>query len=216
MPIPSGYSRNVIYGHLAGGEIFNMSLWVNEAPSDQGAAQSQATALANKFAASCTTPPTGIAPTSLMGSDSGYDGVRVYSYTDTSGKAKYIADASVGKNGTATAANYLPDQCALVVRLNTAVAGRSATGRIYVPLTRYNVQAGGQLDVSQTGPIAAWWAQLLHDWNTLCSPGHVGVLSQKNGTYQSATSVVVDSRVDIQRRRANRQAPLFKSSSPVT
>lgn len=208
MPIPTGYSRNTIYGHLSGGEVFNMSLWVSEAPLDQAAAQTQAQALATALSNNITTPATGAsAPNAVMLSDSGYDGVRVYSYTQAGGKASFIGDASVNKVGTATS-NILPNQLALAITLQTSVAGRRAKGRIYMPYLSSPLQVGGNIQVATAGGWAKFWAQLIHDWNAAVAPGKVGVLSQTYGTFQPITSVKVDTRLDVQRRRANRQTNL--------
>lgn len=205
--IPLGYSRNTIYGTFSGGDVFQISLWASEAPTDQGAAQTQANMLAAAFNTKLTTPPTGsVKPTAILSTTDAYVGVRVYSYVDGSGHARYIGDASISGAGTNGTAGFLPTQTSLVVSLRSAVAGRSATGRIYTPCTRANTSVGGQLSSADVNGLATWWAALIGAWNSAVTPAKIGVLSQLHGTFQPATAVKVDSKLDIQRRRANKIA----------
>jgi hypothetical protein len=176
-----------------------------------------ADAFANAFKTLETTPGgTNTQPTYLIPTDAGYDGVRVYSYNDATGKASFIADSPIGRPGRQTAGTNLPNQCCIVVTLKTGVAGRRNTGRIYVPLTKWNVGAGGQLASTDVTNIAGWWSALFTQLNSAASPAHVGVLSQKYGTYHSATALTCDTKVDIQRRRANRLAATSKATVTVT
>lgn len=213
MPIPSGYSRSTFYGHLEGGDIFNMSLWANEAPLDNAATQTQANAFRDAFNAKNSNV---FSPTHYIRSGSGYDGVRVYSYTDTTGKAAHIGDASIAKPGTAGSTGLLPQQVALCVSLLTAQAGRSAKGRIYMPLMVLALGFGGQADSPTVDGVAAWWATFITALNTaIGGPAKIGVLSQKHGTFQPITAVAVDTRLDIQRRRANRENVTYRNVTAV-
>lgn len=217
MAIPSGYSRATFYGHLPGGELFNWSLWSNQAPSDQTATQTMATAFATKFQAGIDTPNAADLPlTKIIGSDAGYDGVRVYSYTAVGGHASFVADAPITRPGSSSATGTLPNQCSIVVTLRTAVAGRRATGRIYLPITKYSLGSAGQLDTGSVDGLANAVSHLITALNSAETPQHVGVLSQTAGTFQSVNSVKVDSKVDIQRRRANKQTPAYVKTLAVT
>lgn len=207
MPIPLGYSRSTFYGTLSGGEIFNWSLWMDQAPADNAAAQTQAQAFATKFQQLNDTPPaSSVTPCQLVSNQATYVGCRVYGYTTNSGKATTIGDAVINRPGTSQTAVYLPNQVAVCVTLKSATAGRSATGRVYLPINSWTVQSNGQLSSSTPASIANWMAQFITALNTAAGAGrHIGVLSQKHGTFAPVVTTKVDSRLDIQRRRANRQ-----------
>lgn len=206
----TGLSRTTFYGHLPSGEIFNWSLWASEAPIGQAATQAQATAFATEFKAD---PGVNMPGWKLIGSDSGYDGCRVYSYQDTSGKATNIADAGINMVGSSSATSLLPNQCALVASLKTAVAGRRHQGRVYLPINKFALGSQGQLDTPTALSVAAWMADLIHRLNTHITPAKIGILSRVSlgagaptDAIQPVTTVTVDTKIDIQRRRAKSAA----------
>lgn len=213
MPIPSGYSRSTFYGYLPGGEIFNFSLWANEAPADQAATQAQANAFATELVVAQTAGQT--PPWNLMTTDSGFSGVRVYSYATGTGKATYIADQTAAKPGTQLSPAILPNQCALVVTLKSATAGRSNQGRIYLPLTNTTLQTGGQVANTVASGVANWTANFISRLNSHIGTQRIGILSQKYGHFQPITTCTCDTRIDIQRRRANKLIPVSRTTSPV-
>src|SRR5690348_18342262 len=94
MPIPLGYSRTVLSGHLGNGEIFQTGFWASEAPSDANAAATQAQAVATYLEAHWSDAGS---PTCLIRSDSGYDKVTVYSYPN--GGPDRSEERRVGKEG---------------------------------------------------------------------------------------------------------------------
>lgn len=207
----SGYSRNTFYGHLPSGEIFNWSLWASEAPIDQAGTQAQATAFANE-AKVAGSGVSNVVPQKLLGPDSGLDGCRVYSYQDTSGRATNIADASIGLPGNSSATALLPNQCAVVVTLKTAVAGRRHQGRVYWPINKWGLGSQGQLALVDATGIAGWMAEFITRLNSHIGPAKIGVLSRAKALhtpgslveFQPITSVTVDTKIDVQRRRANK------------
>jgi hypothetical protein len=209
--IPSGYSRNVYSGTLRNGEEFAFGLWANEAPSSQAATQSQADAFAAEFVEDESATGN---PLSLIGSDTHFERVTTYSYLDTSGHATYIAESPLVVAGTSTG-DQLPNQCALVVTLNTAHAGRRNRGRIYLPCTQATLVAG-QLAASAVGQVTLWWANYITALNGELGDQHIVVLSQVAGASNSVTSVRVDSRIDIQRRRAKSEKAITFDIENVT
>lgn len=211
MPIPSGYSRNTISGHLRNGEEFAWSFWCDEAPSDQGATQTQADFIATDFNNLATTSGN---PMGFIDSDSGYDKLTVYSYLDTSGKATHVAEADLGHVGTSSSGS-LPNQCSLVCSLRTATAGRRGRGRVYLPCND-TVMSSGQVASGNVGQLATWMAAFLTSVNGDLGDQHVVVLSQVSGTAHPITSVVVDSKIDIQRRRAKSEVALHSDTEAVT
>lgn len=211
MPIPLGYSRHVLIGHLSGGEIFQTGFWVSEAPSDAAATTADAQAVATYLNAHWA--DTG-SPVSLLDSASGYDSIKVYSYPNGGPDASYVGEANLtGAVGTGT--QSLPDQCALVISLHTGMSGRRHKGRMYLPMTKGTVATGGQLAGSLVNNYATWWATTFGGINSAVSPGFAVVLSQVAGSAQRVTEVAVDTRVDIQRRRADRIVPAATATAAV-
>lgn len=213
MAIPSGYSRSTFYGTLPGGDIFNFSLWANEAPADQAATQAQADAFATEFKVS---PGTNVSAWQICSTTTTFSGVRVYSYLDTTGKATHIADSAIGQAGTASSGSTLPNQCCVVVTLKSAVAGRRSQGRIYLPCTNQALSSPPALSTAIVTGLANWMADLIHRLNSHIGSQKIGVLSQVGATFQPFTTVKVDSKIDIQRRRANKGVISYTYSTPIS
>ena len=209
--IPSGYSRNVISGKLPGGEIWQSSFWCDEAPSDQAATQSQADAFASDISSALTTAGT---PIDHMCAGSTIDTLTTYSYLDATGHATHVAVSNI-TGGAAALTQTLPDQCCLVVTLLTGVAGRRHRGRLYIPYLA-DTLSGGQVSSSKITDIAAWWSSLITALNGDLGGQHVVVLSQAGGSSVSVNAVQVDSKIDIQRRRADKVQPASKAVHVVT
>lgn len=205
--IPLGYSRNVISGHLPGGESFQMSVWANEAPSDEAATQAQADAFASDF--STKLAGTG-SPTSFLGSAGGYDKITVYSYLDNTGKATFGAESNI-TGGTGGTTQALPDQVALVITLLTGYSGRRNRGRIYMPMQASTI-TNGQISTTNVDNISAWWKGLFDAWNAHLGTQKLVVLSQIRGDGKPIVSLEVDSKLDIQRRRADKVVPAYSKS----
>lgn len=199
-----GYSRTVFSGHLPGGEIFGWSLWCSESPTTQGGAQSQANMIAAAFTSN-SADAAQFHPHQLLSADAGYDQVTVYSYVTGGNAADFTAIAGLALPGTSAYA-HLPNQCAVTVSLHTEAAGRSARGRVYLPINSYGLGPGGQLPSDVLLKLATSMSNLIHLINGDVTPAKAVVYSQKHGTSHPITAVKIDSKVDIQRRRANRQA----------
>ena len=105
--------------------------------------------------------------------------------------------------GTAGAAPA-PPQCAIVASLHTAFSGRKNRGRCYMPSIVPYVGVGA-ITPTQALRIATQFRLFLHDTNSAT----VGALSFNacigTGSLPSVTSVVVDTVVDTQRRRRDKQ-----------
>jgi hypothetical protein len=209
--IPSGYSRNVFQGTLAGGEIFQTSFWCNEAPSDQAATQAQADAIASKWNAD-----KGVSgnPLGMISSGSSYDSITTYSYLDNTGKATFVGHTVLATSTGVTAQN-LPDQCCLVATLLTGNAGRRNRGRMYFPL-QVATLTSGQVSSTLTSGFATWLSSFFTHVNSTLGTQHIVVLSQIGGTSHTVNAVQVDSKIDIQRRRADKVIPITKSLVAVT
>ena len=73
----------------------------------------------------------------------------------------------------------------------------------------------GQLTAAQCADIATWWANLLGAFNAHLSTQRMVVLSQVAGSGNPIVSTRVDSRLDIQRRRADRESILQTATATV-
>lgn len=202
--IPSGYSRSVFSGHLPGGEIWQTGVWANEAPSDQSATQDQADAFAADFALYWDAAG-GLG--SINPGSVGADRVTVYSYLDNSGHATHVAESALSKVGSGSP--IFPNQVTLCMTLLTSVAGRRARGRNYLPALKVTLDSNGEVASTQLSSLVGAWAGLINALNGELGDQRIGVLSQVGGTFQTATAVRGDSRLDIQRRRANSQTVEF-------
>lgn len=209
--IPSGYSRNVISGALPNGEMWATSFWCDEAPSDQAATQTQA----NKIAADLNArwSVTG-SPTNFASSGTTFSTLTTYSYLDTTGKAKYVAEAAL--TGTSSNTQSCPNQVSIVTTLLTGNAGRRNRGRMYWPCNAPPGMTNGELPSAWVDNLAAWLSGTITAVNGDLGGQHVCVLSQVGGTSHSVNAVKVDSRFDIQRRRADREHPAYQKTVTVT
>lgn len=209
MAIPLGYSRNVIRGHLIGGEIFEWGFWSAEAPADDAAANAQATAVATAYT---TAIGTGTGPHTFLSTGESIDQVRVYSYTTGGPTAQHVGSAPLSQGGTTTAT--CPNQVAVVCTLQTGFSGRRNRGRCYLPCTHTSALVNGQLSSAQTTALAQFMQKFFQNVNSAVTQPVV-VLSQVAGSANNVLTIRVDSRLDIQRRRANRQAPAFSQSETL-
>lgn len=118
--------------------------------------------------------------------------------------------------------NTHPLQVAAVLSWQTdAMRGPGSKGRIYLPRPVWVVTGEGDVQQTTTTPAAQVTATFLNQLDVSLGPepGPVlrpSVVSNKGaGTTRQITGVSIDTRLDVQRRRANKQSVL-KSQVPVT
>jgi hypothetical protein len=102
----------------------------------------------------------------------------------------------------------MPNQVAIVVTLQTGFSGRRNRGRYYLPCTRLATLNLGQIPSTTVTAVALNAKAFLDAVNSAVGQP-VSVLSQVAGSAKPVTGVRVDSKFDIQRRRANREAAIF-------
>lgn len=210
MPIPADIARVSLVGHLPQGELFNTSFWVRSIPvTDAATANAFAVAIRDAFQTGG-----GAALVSLLALNSGYDEVRVYAYEDGGPTADWIGSAPLtGTQGTGST-DGLPLQTCMVASLRTGFAGRRSRGRMYLPWIK-GLLVGHQSNSTLINQVAGGVRDLFEDVNAMTGTGEVCVLSQVAGATAKVTSVVVDSRPDIQRSHANRQTITSTFTIPV-
>jgi hypothetical protein len=106
--------------------------------------------------------------------------------------------------------SQIPPQCATVVSLHTGFTGRTNRGRIYLPAI-VGLLAGGQSSTS----VGASWATQVAQFLTHMNGTSVGAFTFNacigTGTCPVLTEVAIDSIVDTQRRRRDKQVAAGKS-----
>lgn len=199
-------------GHLATGEIFDTSVWVEGAPADQAAT--------SLFAGSAVTTFQNIALATLKGllaPQSGYDNLAVYSYVSAGpAPASFVAEAPItGGAGSTSGGNGLDTSC-LVLTTLTGAAGRRNRGRMYIPANGVTA-AAGLSDAAVADNIVTAMAEW---FGALADPAvgnHPPIVVSVAG---SATRVIdlvrCDNKFDLQRRRSNKLVPSHTASSPLT
>lgn len=200
-------NRVSLIGSISGGEIFDTSFWV------EGPVIASDTA-ANAFALTCKNAidtAANSALRALIGSTTSYDQCRVYCYPDGGPSATFIGSALFsGFIGTATG-NILPYQSCMVITLHTGFAGRRRRGRMYLPANGA-VLGSHQFNGTNVSNVCTAMAAAFTAINASGAGTRVSVMSQVgDGLVTHVNEVAVDSKVDIQRRRAGHEAPLSRS-----
>lgn len=216
MPYPPEVARIVLSGGLPGGEIWTTGFWItNAAPHSQG----QATALAQLTMAALTSADASgamrVTAQHLFGNQTTFLKCQAYIYPDGSNKAAYIGEADVPQPYAGPYGDVTPNQIALVLSLRTQLPGRRNRGRMYLPATGLNFNNEGQAGLGTTEPVSAAWATFFTDQNA-STEGKVVVVSAVGTTATPVSSVQMDTRADVQRRRANAEKPVGISVQAVT
>lgn len=210
MPRPANVTRAILNGHMQGGEEFHWGVWLNNVPADEADAQLWAQVVVGEFTSSALSALAGF----LM-PDSGYDSATVYGYP-TPGLPAAVVGTYAVTGGVGTSTNpELPEQCCFVVTTRTGFPGRSRRGRMYIP-----VNSATLTDHQLTSVVAGSALSAVSDFlEGLNQSGTIDtravVMSETLGNTSFITEVTADSRLDIQRRRANREAVLSTHTEPV-
>lgn len=198
-------ARMVVSGTLPGNEIFTTGFWVQVFDPSETAKQ---------LLDSMNGPTTNGIIQQIQaqnGPDVVTNRMAVYLYPPGAAVASDHAEVAFQLAGTAQGAP-LPNQCSLVVSLRTSVP--SARGRMYLPLTRGDLPAATHqvsnqdVDQCETNALSTFNAI-----NALTQDPRVLVRSTNGDIVQR---IIVDSRVDIQRRRANKQTIAYRKTGTVT
>lgn len=203
MSIPSGSTKVVIAGTLGSGEIFETGFWVTGADITTNVeAAGFATAVVGIMDSASTSKTAVLAR--ISGACS-YDSVRVYHYTGGP-TAAFIGSADFsGWTGTGTV--VLPDQVCMVVSLRTTQSGRRYRGRMYMPCTASVLQSNSQFGNGDVAAVATAWKTFLDGVNGAGIVSDVVIVSQTGSFTTPVSEVRVDTKPDIQRRRANKIQP---------
>lgn len=188
MAFPGNVNRYVISGNLPGGERFAVGFYGEV--TLPGTAQALADDFDNAGSLGLALLT---AMRALMTSNCSITRIQVYVY----GAGRTIVDqgeASLSLAGTGTG-NTLPNQCAVVGTLRTAVNSRRGRGRMYFPAIALGVGADG---TATSGPVSALVTALagaMGFYNAV-------VVSEAGTTSNPVNRVDADRVIDTQRRRS--------------
>jgi hypothetical protein len=214
VPIPNDAVRVSMLGVGPGSEQWDVSFWLNgAAPTGAIGANELAVAIREAWKTTART-----AHRALISNDMRWSEFRVYSYPLGGPKAQAIGSALIDTaDGTGSAAvAQQPLQSCIVATLLTGLAGRRFRGRMYLPATGLLMQSTHLLAASDATTQSSAMANFFGAVNALSTVGNVVVMSQTAGSSTPVTTIRVDNKVDIQRRRANKLAPTSVVNNTVT
>jgi hypothetical protein len=204
MPRPANTLRVALVGQLPNGENFQTGFWLSYTGAiAAGSMQGIADAIAAAFVANSSFIRAMTTPTTI------YQAIRVYRYTAAGpAPADAIAEAEINLPGLVTGNFLHPLQIALVATLRTGSVGRRYRGRMYFPLNAGDLpghQASQVLIDGLADNVADWFNAInISDSAQM----EVVVMSEVGSMTNEVTQIDVDSRCDVQRRRANQETEL--------
>lgn len=164
---------------------------------------------------SAETPSTWSDLVGLLSSDQKYDSLSAYYYADTKTPATFLHHKVVNHSGAS--GRWAPLQQSAVVTLKTARSGASFRGRMYLPATGLDTVSPHVYAGSVVNQIGLAAANMLGDalaaarGGSFGDPTRVAVYSPSKNVVTDVTSVTVDNRADVQRRRAGKQVTSITS-----
>ena len=205
----------VFGGQLPGGEQWQSGFWVQGAvPADAGTANELAGLWKAQLSASDDSGAMRLQMT-LNPSSVTMDYVRVYPYPTGGPVAPFVGEASATLVGTGFPT--LPNQACVVLTLLTNLSGRRHRGRMYLPAQKLSLAgANGQAAQGDIDTIVDGWTTCFSDWNESGDNGHITVVSATGSIASTVTSLRARSRLDVQRRRANKQSVFYTKSEALT
>lgn len=197
--IPS--ARVSLEGQLPGSELFVTSFWVAPAFHDQAGLNAALAAVGSHFS------PNESAFLDLCNPSTVYTTVRIGYYAANATSQLFSGEAAIpGGGGNGTGPQVLPNQAALCLTLRTPQTGRRYRGRMYLPATGAALALpAGNVDPAKALAVCNKAKAFFDALNADPAVGIVSVASQAAGILTRVNRVGVDTRLDIQRRRANRQ-----------
>lgn len=205
----------VFFGRLPGGEIWEAGFWMaGGLPSSDDAAQAQAQLVLAVFVSESDPPVIPELQANWWNAQTFLDGMRCYAYPTGGPSATYSGEYRLPSPLQGASANRVPNQVAVVASLRTGASGRKNRGRIYFPATGANFSATAQYGPGNVSTLAGDIAAAFADLDA-SSAGTPSVVSFAGSAHRPITSVVIDTRADIQRRRANKQTIDSAATAPV-
>lgn len=216
MAIPANCYRVVLSGAMPGGEIWSTGFWVFGAvPGNNSEANVAAELWYSVLNSSDASGSMRIIMAAYARSNVVWQKTTVYCYPSGGPSAAYIGEANHNVAGGSSNA-LLPNQASVVLSLRTGSAGRRNRGRMYLPLNGLALGTDAQIPAAACDAITATWKALFDDWNGSGDNGVISVVSSTATQHRAVSSLIVDSRIDIQRRRAASQAIAYRSTAALS
>lgn len=200
-------ARCSIHGTSPGGEIWQFSIWVQRDIATQADADVMASDAAGAVDDSDLM-------TLILADDQTWTGVSAYAYQDESPAAQFVGEAARSVTGGASGVASL--QTAFVVTLNSDTPGRSGRGRLYLPARRQVAAADALISTAARDGMLTAVQDVINKINVSTAPSICVVHSLTKSQDYFITAVSADQRLDVQRRRANRQTTGARAVLAIT
>lgn len=152
----------------------------------------------------------------INGPDVNVTKISGYFYEGRGTTAGLVSQKSVLLTGSA-ATQFLPPQVSVVQSLRTGTPGRMNMGRMYVPATAAAIGSSTmQLSQTQCDQLATATAALINHGNEAAlGSTAVGAGPLVGGVGNYYDQVIVDSRLDTQRRRQDKLSAMLRGSATI-
>lgn len=215
-PVPKGYAygKAQFFGTIMGNQDWSTGWSFLASGAPTAADMNQLALELGSIVDTAWTGPGGtIGIGDVQSSDTLLTGTRCYYYPSGSTKASVQGESiyNPARTGQGTAA--LPTQTSLVASMRTSRPGRSNRGRMYLPLTGINLN-GHQVVPASCADLCHNIAVMLDAFNAYNLAGKTlqAVVASALGPVP-ITQVLVDSRPDIQRRRADKVIAVYTAAT---
>ena len=180
---------------LPSGEIADWSFWLN--------ADTMAAAV-NFVEAMCTALAADATWKAIFPSAVSFGSPKISTIDQATGEV--LATSIHGAAYTCTGlGSSLPPQCSIVATLRTDLAGKSDTGRFYLPgPVATNTTSAGRMDTTTTGAVAARLVAAFEAGNGASLGNEVIVYSRTHRSITTVRSIDVGDVIDTQRRRRDK------------
>lgn len=216
MPYPADVVHVVLGGALPGGEQWESGFWVSDAGVSTPAAANALCELVYSSLVSTDEDQNALSylAEQFLNAGSTVAYCRCLVYTTEGTHAQFAGEYTPPSALGGSASGSMPNQVACVVTLRSDAAGRSYRGRMYMPATGAAVGTG-QFSNPIVDAFCTKWAGFFSDWDSSGDNGKIVVVSSTKTSAVEVTRVTVDTRPDIQRRRAKSQLPAHTASAVV-
>lgn len=212
--MPAEDVLKVVFHWSGYGEEGAVSLWFQSAGSHSDTLLGNAAGNIDTQFGSNATPSLWSNLQDMLTTAQKWDEITVYQYNNLPGTVSNLGRVTVAHTGHVTG-TISPLQTSLCAQLHTGTAGASNRGRIYMPGHCLPVSAGNALVTSDNASLVAEnvasmigvTGNALSGTLDAADPLTAVVYSPTKGYVTPITSVIVDNRPDIQRRRANKLEP---------
>lgn len=203
-------------GTMVGGEEWSTGFWMSgTGVSSEETAAALALIITGTLNATDSSGAMQISASLLWTPDIKWTKTTVYAYTSGGTIASFVGEYILPSPRAGGLGVKGPNQVALVLSLRTGFPGRRNRGRMYLPACALSLSGDGEASQSDLDTLTTAWQTGFNDINA-SDTGKIVVVSAAAGAFHQVSSVSMDSRMDIQRRRAKQQSISRTSVRTVT